>query len=510
MTSIELFSGCGGLAKGLERAGFEHRAFVEFNKWACESLRLNFDPALVHETDVRSFDFSAFSCIDLVAGGPPCQPFSLGGLAKAQDDHRDMFPQAIRAIRELRPRAFVFENVKGLLRKGFAAYFSYILSRLSFPDCVIQPGESWQSHAQRLANLTSTSESGIAYRVSYALLNAADYGVPQIRERVFIVGLRSDIDAEWSWPLPNTALSERKTIAETIGHLPPPQTNHRLFDHVFVDGARPYPGHTGSAINKPSKTIKAGAHGVPGGENMLLFPDGTTRYMTVREAKLIQTFPPNYKISGKWGEALRQIGNAVPVHLAEIIGKQLVRILSEKEQNETDAELEESISIVSRSSWKNSHRPAPSQLMLFDPARLYLLHASPVTLLGTYRKTCREWIVSNNLYNYPVSDEELETCQPLRSVRRLVLTRSGDSKLFFAVEGYEIVGKRKLTALGDPSGRRHPASQKYILYKLSPLGTELAYNETSAVAITGRGAHTACSGGAGGGNEQRRRRCRRS
>src|SRR5690606_18830023 len=94
------------------------------------------------------------------------------------------------------------------------------------------------------------------------------------------------------------------------------------------------------------------------------------RYMTVREAKLIQTFPPNYKISGKWGEALRQIGNAVPVHLAEIIGKQLVRILSEKKQNETDAELEESISIVSRSSWKDSHRPAPSQLMLFDPARL--------------------------------------------------------------------------------------------------------------------------------------------
>ena len=327
------------------------------------------------------------------------------------------------------------------------------------------------------------------YRVSHALLNAADYGVPQIRERVFIVGLRSDIDAEWSWPLPNTAHSGRKTIAETIGHLHPPQTNHRLFDHVFVDGARPYPGHTGSAIDKPSKTIKAGAHGVPGGENMLLFPDGTARYMTVREAKLIQTFPPDYKISGKWGEALRQIGNAVPVQLAEIIGKRLVRILSEKKLDEADAEPGESISFVSRSSWEDSHRPAPRQLTLFDPARLYLLHSSPVTLLGTYRKACREWIVSNNLYNFPISDEELETCQPLRSVRRLVLTRKGAPKLFFAVKGYEVVDKRKLSALGYPSGKRHPASQKYILYKLSPLGAALAYNEASAVAIAGRGAH---------------------
>ena len=211
--------------------------------------------------------------------------------------------------------------------------------------------------------------------------------------------------------------------------------------------------------------------------------------MTVREAKLIQTFPPNYKISGKWGEALRQIGNAVPVHLAEIIGKQLVRILDAKKLNETDADPKESISIVTKSIWKDSIKPPPRQMMLFDPSRLYLLHASPVTLLGTYRKACREWIVSNNLYNYPVSDSELEDCQPLRSVSRLVLTRKGDSKLFFKVNGYEIVDKRKLSALGYQTGKRHPVSQKYILYKLAPLGTELAYDEATAVAIAGKGAH---------------------
>lgn len=96
---------------------------------------------------------------------------------------------------------------------------------------------------------------------------------------------------------------------------------------MFVDGAREYPGHTGSDYGKPSKTIKAGAHGVPGGENMIRFPDGSLRDMTVHEAKLIQTFPDDYRVCGSWGEALRQIGNAVPVRLAQLMGRQMRRAL---------------------------------------------------------------------------------------------------------------------------------------------------------------------------------------
>ncbi len=337
MNSVEIFSGCGGLAKGLDSAGFEHLAFVESNKWACESLRLNFPAKLVHETDIRGFDFSGIGLVDLVAGGPPCQPFSLGGLAKAHDDHRDMFPQAVRVIRELRPKAFVFENVKGLLRKSFNQYFSYILSRLTFPDVLQKSNETWQSHSERLQALIFSRWNGLKYRVQFRLLNAADYGVPQIRERVFIVGLRSDIAGEWSWPDPVVKPSERMTVGDVLRKLPDPKGRHRLRDHVFVGGARVYPGHTGSDINKPSKTIKAGAHGVPGGENMIRFADGTVRYMTVHEAKLIQTFPSDFQISGSWGEALRQIGNAVPVKLAETIGRQLFHILQEydKESGQT-------------------------------------------------------------------------------------------------------------------------------------------------------------------------------
>ena len=324
MRSLELFSGCGGLAKGLEQAGFEHCAFVEFNKWACKSLRANFNPMLVHETDVRKFDFKSIGKVDVVAGGPPCQPFSLGGLSRAHEDSRDMFPEAIRAIHELRPKAFVFENVKGLLRKSFSDYFSYIILRLTYPDVAATDEKTWREHLDELRKLDFAEYKGLKYDVQYKLVNAVDYGVPQNRERVFIVGFRDNVPAEWKWPATSQG---KRTIADAICHLQSTRPFELPEDHKIVLGAREYPGHSGSDYNSPSKTIKAGAHGVPGGENMIRFPDGTLRYMTVHEAKLIQTFPSDYIVCGGWGEAMRQIGNAVPVKLAEQMGRSIADAL---------------------------------------------------------------------------------------------------------------------------------------------------------------------------------------
>jgi DNA (cytosine-5)-methyltransferase 1 len=125
MRSLEIFSGAGGLAKGLELSGFEHAAFVEFNKHACLSLATNFGSEKVFFGDIKDFDLTSIDVVDVVAGGPPCQPFSLGGKHKADRDNRDMFPYAIRAIEKLTPKAFIFENVKGLLRQSFADYFEY-------------------------------------------------------------------------------------------------------------------------------------------------------------------------------------------------------------------------------------------------------------------------------------------------------------------------------------------------------------------------------------------------
>lgn len=369
MKSLEIFSGAGGLAKGLELAGFEHSSFVEFNKHACNSLRKNFNPEIVFEGDIAEFDLSKLSGIDIVSGGPPCQPFSLGGKHKAHQDNRDMFPYAIQAIEKLQPKAFIFENVKGLLRQTFSEYFSYIILRLTYPHCEIKNEENWEEHLKRLNRLTPNFYDGIRYEVQFKLLNSANYGVPQIRERVVIIGTRADLEIKWTYPEPThsqdklqwdkhvtgeywskhnlpdqrnkiigAALKEKyglfspeekawKTVRDCLGNTPHPSENHGIADHIFRDGARTYPGHTGSEIDEPSKTIKAGGHGVPGGENMIRYEDGSLRYFTVYEAKLIQTFPKDYLITGSWGEALRQIGNAVPVRLANRIGCQLKDLL---------------------------------------------------------------------------------------------------------------------------------------------------------------------------------------
>lgn len=379
MKSLELFSGAGGLAKGLEFAGFEHSAFVEFNKHACATLRCNFDPDKVFEGDIRDFNFDLLSDIDVVAGGPPCQPFSLGGKHGANNDGRDMFPYAIQAIEALTPKAFVFENVKGLLRDSFSEYFRYIILRLTFPDAHAALKATWREHLASLQKIRYDCYSGIKYRVQKTLVNAADYGIPQCRERVVIVGIRSDIPASWQFPeathcekrllwdkfvtgtywekhevpkahrepCPATLLPKINDLQNTFGffqpelnpwitvrdaleNIPDPRIRHEIPDHIFRDGARAYAGHTGSDIDSPSKTIKAGGHGVPGGENMIRFRDGTVRYFTVREAKIIQTFPENFVITGAWGEALRQIGNAVPVALGEQIGRTLLQRIRPK------------------------------------------------------------------------------------------------------------------------------------------------------------------------------------
>lgn len=385
LNSLELFSGAGGLALGLESSGWAHRVLVERNADACSTLLLNKSAGHplakgwnLFSGDVREFDYATyeFGSIDLIAGGPPCQPFSLAGKHKAHKDHRDMFPEAVRAVRTLRPRFFVFENVKGLLRQGFATYFNYIVLQLTYPEVARTSDESWQDHLGRLERThTSGKTSGLHYRVVYRLLNASEYGVPQNRHRVFIVGFRSDLDQEWSFPVPSHShdrllwdqwvdgsywdehkiakrdrpqLAPRArsrverlatdyslfppegrrclTVRDALAGLPDPTSrSNGIPNHVFRSGARPYPGHTGSPLDEPAKTLKAGDHGVPGGENMMALPDGSCRYFTAREAARLQTFPDDYEFSGCWSEAMRQIGNAVPVKLAEAVGNSIRR-----------------------------------------------------------------------------------------------------------------------------------------------------------------------------------------
>lgn len=386
MKAIELFAGAGGLAMGSALAGFKHEAVVEWNADACATIRANQALGVsvvkrwpLFHGDVRDFDYSPFvESIDLVAGGPPCQPFSLGGKHKGHQDERDMFPEAARAVKELRPRAFIVENVKGLLRQSFASYFNYIVLRLTYPELSIKADEEWERHLGRLENHHTSRRhlEGLTYQVVYRLVNAANYGVPQKRERVVIVGFRNDQRQGWSFPEP-THTEERlfwdmwvsgeywdrhlvakrqrphllddmkkrlermrvdgrpsgkpwRTVRDAISDLPDPTKkdwSKQYPNHIFNPGAKVYPGHTGSPMDAPAKTLKAGGHGVPGGENMLANRDGAVRYFTVRESARLQTFPDEYIFSGSWGEIMRQLGNAVPVDLAKAIARKVKRHL---------------------------------------------------------------------------------------------------------------------------------------------------------------------------------------
>jgi len=384
--SIELFAGAGGLGIGLAQAGFVPEVVVEYNKWCCETLRENHSVLggvksdaswKVVEGDVRKVNFKQHEGkLDLVSGGPPCQPFSLGGRHRAFDDARDMFPQAVRAVREARPRAFVFENVKGLTRASFLPYFEYVKLQMEHPEMTAKSGEPWEDHLTRLErHHTSTKRPGLHYQVVTKLLNSANFGVPQRRERVIFVGFRDDVDARWSfgagghrqealvwdqlygdyWDRHRVAKKDRIlegralqmsrklskdqkpdakpwiTTRDAIGDLPDPEKKHSIADHRYQPNAKAYPGHTGSYLDEASKTLKAGVHGVPGGENMLRRADGSVRYFTVREGARIQTFPDDYKFHGAWTECMRQLGNAVPAQLARVVGESVAARLDESE-----------------------------------------------------------------------------------------------------------------------------------------------------------------------------------
>ena len=381
MRSVELFAGCGGLALGIARAGFTHDIVVECDGDSVTTLNENKKQKVEHVRhwqiepyDTRDLDFRELYRVDLLSGGPPCQPFSIGGKHLGPRDPRNMWPEAVRAIREVRPKAFILENVRGLFRPDFANYLEYILLQLSNPDTKLRREEAWKQHLARLRVNAIGRKKVADYRVLARAINAADYGAAQKRHRAIIIGIASEYGDEWTFPAPThtqdalvwskhvdggywkrhdarpirksaseseahvlkrvLALGKKPkglpwaTVRDAISDLPPPTKQEKIAGHWQHPGARTYPNHTGSCLDEPAKALKAGDHGVPGGENMLVNRRGQVRYFTIREMARLQGFPDEFVVSGSWKAATRQLGNAVPTSVGEYMGKAVLEILS--------------------------------------------------------------------------------------------------------------------------------------------------------------------------------------
>ncbi|MFE9633257.1 DNA cytosine methyltransferase [Streptomyces sp. NPDC006463] len=424
-TGVELFAGAGGLAMAVHKAGFRPLLFNEFAPRACQTLEANGakprgdeeripepgEPWPLVAGDVQDLDMSyLLGRVDVLAGGPPCQPFSLGGIAKGDEDKRNMFPQMFKAMRQIRPKAVICENVVGLLRPSFKPYLEYILREMEMPFELRDPNTPWQKHNQDLMDLVkardrASGDPAERYKVVMTRVNAADYGVPQIRHRIIIVAFREDLgvdieqfkkdvlpqyseealframlddsdDSYWSRhpevpePVRAAAMARaRAGIAKGAALIPDGSKPWRTFrdaiagidenegdplpkiswdrldrqehraggftDHIGWPGARIYKGHTPNELDRPAKTVKAGVHGVPGGESVMLTddletPGGTTykhRYMTVRETARVMTFPDDWKLEGPRGEKMRQLGNAVPVKLGAVFANAVAKAL---------------------------------------------------------------------------------------------------------------------------------------------------------------------------------------
>lgn len=327
-SAIDLFAGCGGLSIGLGRAGFSIDAAIEIDVEACATFAAHHRDAVVLDGDIATMDFRRFRGeVRLVAAGVPCQPFSSGGKRLAAADPRDGFPQFLRAVRGIRPQAVLVENVAGLARGSRSGYFASIVHALE--------------------------DSG--FMVTWKLLNAADFGVPQKRVRLFLVGLR---DRTFQFPEPTHGSGRTRpwvpagAVVNTdtvVGEANPsivtyarnPDLRPSPYDgHVFNGGGRPID------LAKPAHTILASAGGnkthwidtldvVPSYHQRLIAGEPPlegevpgARRLTVAESAMLQTFPTGTVFAGARSSQYTQVGNAVPPLLAEALGRALAHQLS--------------------------------------------------------------------------------------------------------------------------------------------------------------------------------------
>lgn len=307
LQSLELCAGAGGQALGLEWAGFKHAALIENDRHACDTLRMNRPGWNVFEHDLfDDFDFSPYTGIDLLAGGLPCPPFSKAGKQLGERDERNLFTRGLEIAKTVQPKAIMFENVRGMLDRSFDPYRSWIDDQLG-------------RHG---------------YGTHWKLLNARDFGIPQLRPRLVMVALKRSFDTDFSLDF---APVEPATVGETLHDLmaangwPGAQEWARQADRIaptLVGGSKKHGGPDLGPTRARQAWAELGVEGrtiadtCPGPDHV-----GMPR-LTVRMAARIQGFPDNWSFSGRKTAAYRQVGNAFPPAVAEAVGRKIAMALS--------------------------------------------------------------------------------------------------------------------------------------------------------------------------------------
>jgi len=293
---ISLFSGAGGFDLGLIAAGHKVVWANDILPEAVETYRLNIGDHITC-CDITNVDFSQVPDAEMIIGGFPCQGFSIANMKRRRDDQRNiLYLEYLRALNEKRPKYFLAENVRGILSLDKGKVFEKILA--DFREC--------------------------GYVIQFKLVNASDYGVPQNRYRVFIFGVRNDLEDIPEFDLPKThgkGMLPKRTIGEALLNIPEPEENHQLLNHVYSKYKIKNNGfinHRTVDPDKPSPTVTA--RGDNKGGAMINHHPKNHRRLSVRETAIIQTFPLEFEFCGNMTMCYLQIGNAVPPDLAKVIG----------------------------------------------------------------------------------------------------------------------------------------------------------------------------------------------
>lgn len=300
LTSLEICAGAGGQALGLERAGFEHEAAVELDPHAVTTLRANRPKWNVLHQDVREVRGGDFRGIDLFAGGVPCPPFSIAGKQLGADDQRDLFPTALRIIAEARPAAVMLENVPGLATAKFKGYRASIALNLE----------------------------KLGYRVDWQVLNACNFGVPQLRPRFILVALKPKAFRFFAWPSPvsspltvGSALRDLMASRGWAGAVAWAQSANGI-GPTLVGGSKLHGGPDlgPTRAREAWKLLQVDGRGLANEPPDEAFPLGGMPRLTVRMAARIQGFPDEWRFEGKKTATYRQVGNAFPPPVAAAVG----------------------------------------------------------------------------------------------------------------------------------------------------------------------------------------------